>query len=345
MTLQMLLLLSTALSMALSRQDPAKPTAATMKAARVHEHGAPTIVEIDNIPRPTPAAGEALIRVHAAAVNPIDWKLASKAFAARGKKTPFTLGCDVSGVIESLGPGATDLKPGDEVYGYVDLSRGGAFAEYVALPASDLARKPKSIDHAHAAAVPLAALTAWRALFDTAKLQSGQTVLVHAGAGGVGHFAVQLAKAKGAKVIATASKDKLSFVSDLGAERVIDYKAETFDELVKDVDVVFDMIGGETLARSYAVAKEGGFVVSIVEKPSGAELEKRKLRGAVILLHPDAKELAEIGALIDAGKVKPHVSARFPLAETGKALALNKEGHTKGKIVIDVVPPKTAAPK
>ncbi len=339
MKLTALSCLSALLLASFTLQEASKPAAnATMKAARVHEFGAADFVQLDDVPRPVAGANEVLIRVHAAAVNPIDWKSASKQAKGFGKALPFILGCDVSGVVESIGAVVQDFKPGDEVFGYVNLMRGGGFAEYVAMPATEIARKPKSIDHAHAAAVPLAALTAWQALFDTAKLQPGQTVLIHAAAGGVGHFAVQLAHAKGAKVIATASKDKLEFVKQLGADRAIDYRAEKFEELVKDIDVVFDMVGGDTLTRSYGVLKKGGYLVSIVEKPSTEELQKRDLGGSVILLKSSAAELTEIAALIDAGKLKPHVGATFPLAETNKALTLSKQGHATGKIVLSVIP-------
>ena len=312
---------------------------ATMKAARIHAFGAKLdTVRVEDVPRPAPKAGEVLVRVHASAVNPVDWKIAGGLLRALEKSLPYTLGCDVSGVVEELGPEVEGLAKGDAVYAYSNLMRGGAFAEYVALPANEVAEKPKSVDHAHAAAVPLAALTAWQALFDTAKLESGQTVLVHAGAGGVGHFAVQLAKWKGAKVIATASKDKLAFVKELGADVVIDYRAQAFEEVVRDADVVFDMVGGETQARSYGVLKKGGFLVSIVGPPSAKELEARGLRGAGILLKPDAAQLKALAELVDTGKVKPHVSASFALADAAKALARSKEGHVVGKIAVEVVP-------
>lgn len=324
-------------------QAPSAPVA-TMKAARIHEFGALDKVLVEDVARPAPKEGELLVRVHASAVNPVDWKIAQGMVRALEKALPYTLGCDVSGVVEELGPKVEGFQKGDAVYAYSNLMRGGAFAEYVVLPAAEVARKPKTLDHVHAAAVPLAALTAWQALFDTAQLRPGQTVLVHAGAGGVGHFAVQLAKAKGAKVIATASKEKLAFVQQLGADQVIDYQAQAFEDVVKDADVVLDMVGGETQARSFGVLKKGGFLVSIVGAPAKTELEARGLRGAGILLKPDAAELKAIAELIDAGKVQPHVGATFPLADAAKALALSKEGHATGKIAIEVVPaPKAQA--
>lgn len=310
----------------------------TMKAARIAKFGALDVVKVEDAPRPSPGEGELLVRVHASAVNPVDWKIVQGLIPSLKQSFPYTLGCDVSGTVEALGPKVEGWKTGEEVYAYSNLMRGGAFAEYVVLPASDVARKPKSVDHALAAAIPLAALTAWQALFDTAKLEAGQSVLVHAGAGGVGHFAVQFAKWKGAKVYATASKDKLAFVKELGADVVIDYQAQKFEDVVSNVDVVFDMVGGETQTRSLAVLKKNGFLVSIVGAPPKKELDLRVLRGAGILLKPDAAELKQIAELVDAGKVKPHVSATFPLADAAKALALSKEGHAVGKIAIEVVP-------
>jgi NADPH:quinone reductase-like Zn-dependent oxidoreductase len=222
------------------------------------------------------------------------------------------------------------------VYAFVALSRGGAYAEYAVAQAGEIARKPKSIDHVHAAGVPLAALTAWQALFDTAKLEKGQTVLIHAGAGGVGHFAVQLAKAKGATVIATASERNHDFLRKLGADRVIDYRAQKFEEVAKDVDVVLDSIGGDTLERSYAALKPGGFVVSIVAQPDAEKLKDRGVNGARILVKPSTEQLGKIADLIDAGKVKPHVSEELPLREAARAHELSEAGHTRGKIVLKV---------
>jgi NADPH:quinone reductase-like Zn-dependent oxidoreductase len=306
----------------------------TMKAVRLHAYGGADALVYEDAPRPVPKQGEVLVKVHAAGVNPVDWKLRSGAFKDPRTKFPLILGFDVSGVVESVGAGVEKTKPGDEVYAYLSLAHGGGYAEYVAVPESDLAKKPASLDHAHAGAVPLAALTAWQALFDTAGLKEGQTVLVHGGAGGVGHFAVQLAKAKGAKVIATGSETSQAFLKELGADVTIDYRAQKFEDVAKDVDVVLDTIGGDTLDRSYGVLRKGGFLVSIVARTDSAKLKERELRGATILVKPDGKELAEISALIEAGKVKPHVSETFPLAEAGKAHAKSETGHVRGKLVL-----------
>ena len=308
----------------------------TMHAIRVTAFGGSEVLKYEEIPVPKPAAGEVLVHVHAAAINPVDWKLRDGMGRAM-LKPPYTPGFDLSGTVESADASVTDFKAGDEVFAYMSLSQGGAYAEYAVVPAKILAKKPAKVDHVHAAAIPLAALTAWQALFDQAKLQPGQAVLIHGAAGGVGHFAVQLAVWKGAKVIATSSPENVEFVKGLGAERVIDYKKEQFDEIAKDVDVVFDMIGGETLAKSYKVVKEGGFVVSIVAAPDPAKLAERKAKGTVFLVQPNAKELAEIAKLVDEGKVKPDVSATFELKDAGKAQDQSKKGGSgRGKIVLTV---------
>jgi NADPH:quinone reductase-like Zn-dependent oxidoreductase len=252
-------------------------------------------------------------------------------------KPPYTLGFDVSGVIESAGEKVKDFKKGDEVFVYLPLGKGGGYAEFAVAGAKDVAKKPAKIDHTTAAAVPLAALTAWQALFDKADLKAGQTVLIQGAAGGVGHFAVQFAAAKGAKVFATASAENVEFVKGLGADRVIDYKKEKFEEIAKNVDVVFEMIGGETAAKSYQCLKEGGFFVSIVGPPDQAKLDERKAKGTAFLVQPNAKQLTEIAAMIDAGKVKPDVSKTFDLKDADKAQEWSKSGGSgRGKIVLIV---------
>ncbi len=316
-----------------------------MKAVRQHGNGGPEVLKCEDAPKPSAKAGEVLIAIHAAAVNPVDWKLREGRRGGGGASGELTIpGFDVSGVVESIGEGVTKFKPGDEVFAMTSLRlgsgggvSGGAYAEYVAVVEAQVAAKPANIDHEHAAAVPLAALTAWQALFDTAKLSEGQTVLIHAGAGGVGHFAVQLAKARGARVIATASSpENLEFLKQIGADVIVNYKQQKFEDVARDVDVVLDTIAGETQERSFACLKEGGFLVSILQPPTAAKLKERNLRGAVILVKPDGAELAEIAQLIEAGKVKPEVSATFPLADAAKAQELNKAGHVRGKVVLKV---------
>jgi len=311
-----------------SREEP------TMKAVRIHEYGGPEKLVVDDVPRPKPGAGEVLVKIRSAGVNPVDWKIRSGKFADPRWKLPITLGYEACGVVESLGADVKDLAAGDEGYGLLPIAVGGGYAEYAAVPASMLARKPKNLDAAAAGGVPLAALTAWQALFDKAGLAAGQTVLVHGGSGGVGHFAVQLAKARGAKVLATASTANQGFLKELGADVAIDYKTQKFEEVAKDVDVVLDSIGGDTLQRSYGVLKKGGFVVSIVARVDEKELAEKGLRGASMLVTPNADELREITKLIEAGKVKPVVGATFPLAEAAAAQRKLEAGGTRGKIVL-----------
>ena len=308
----------------------------TMKAARAHAYGGPEVLKVEDAPRPEPKDNEILVRVVAAGVNPVDAKVRAGMFKQPGASLPFIPGYDISGVVEKTGAKATKFKVGDEVYAYMSLERGGAYAEYAIAKESELAAKPKTLTHEEAAAVPLAALTAWQALFEKAKLTEGQTVLIHGGSGGVGSFAVQMAKARGAKVIATASAANQEFLKELGADQGIDYRAQKFEEVAKDVDVVFDTVAGETLRRSYDVVKKGGFIVSVLEPPNKAELEKRGIRGTVFLVEPNAQQLAEIAQMIDAKKVKPFISQTFPLAEVQKAHAAIETGHTRGKIVIKV---------
>src|SRR5437879_4577200 len=235
----------------------------TMKAIRIHNYGGPEVLQYEDAPRPKPQAGEVLIRVHAAGVNPIDWKIREghvKDFWSH--KLPLILGWDLSGAVEAVGPGpapAGRFKKGDEVYSVSDISRDGAYAEYVVVRESELSLKPKSLHHVRAAAVPLAALTAWQSLFDTAQLQPGQRVLIHAGSGGVGHFAVQLAKWKGGHVFGTASTKNQELLRELGVDEPIDYTKQKFEDVARDVDLVLDLIGGETQERSWSVLKNGVF--------------------------------------------------------------------------------------
>lgn len=315
----------------------APASSATMKAVRIHDYGDPSVLTYEDAPKPTAAAGEVLIHVRAAGVNPVDWKIRSGAFKQGLPLTmPAILGYDVSGVIEAVGDGVTNFKPGDEVYSYLPIARGGGYAQYVAAPASGVCLKPKSLDHRAAAGVPLAALTAWQALFDTAGLKPGQIVLIHAGSGGVGHFAIQLAKAKGAHVIATASDKNQTFIKKLGVDVAIDYKAQKFEEVARNVDVVLDAVGGDTLARSYGCLKPGGFIVSIVAPPDPAKLKEFSIRGAVMMVKPNAAQLAEIGALIDHEAVIPHIGQVFALKDAAKAHEASQTGRTVGKIVLTV---------
>lgn len=309
----------------------------SMNAVRIHNYGGPEVLRFEDAPRPTPGSGELLIRVQAAGVNPIDWKIrAGYLKQVFPYVLPFIPGWDVSGVVEATGAGVTKFKPGDEVYARPDLARDGAYAEYAVVKETETALKPRSIDHVHAAAIPIAALTAWEALFGQAALAKGQRVLIHGAAGGVGSFAVQLAKWKGAYVIGTASAQNQAFLRELGVDEPIDYEKTRFDDVVKEVDVVFDTIGGETQTRSWKVLKKGGILVSIAAPPSADEAAKHGVRSAYFRAATNASLLAEISKLVDSGKVKPFVETVLPLAEARRAHELSESGHTRGKIVLKV---------
>src|SRR5207244_5624573 len=253
-----------------------------------------------------------------------------------GITLPFIPGYDIAGIVEKTGRKITKFKTGDSVYAYLSLTDGGGYAEYAVATEVEAAPKPKSISFVEAAAVPVVAMTAWQALVDTAKLSAGQTVLIHGGSGGVGSFAIQIAKARGAKVIATASTANQDFLKQLGADVAIDYTKQKFEDVAKDVDVVLDSIGSDTLARSYAVVKKGGIIVSLVARPKESELEKHGIRGTALNAEPNSAELAEIGRLIDDKKIKVIVSQTFPLSEAMKAQEQVATGHTRGKIVLKV---------
>jgi NADPH:quinone reductase-like Zn-dependent oxidoreductase len=313
--------------------------AETMKAVRVSAYGGPEVLKVEEIERPKTGPGELLVRVRAAGVNPVDWKIRRGNTDDTMPQPPFTLGYDVAGTVESLGEGVSEFKVGDDVYAYLSLTKGGGYAQYAAVPAKDAAKKPK-VDFAEAAAVPLAGLTAWQALFTQASPQEGQTVLIHAAAGGVGHFAVQFAKIKGATVIATASSTNHEFLKSLGADIVIDYTKEKFEDVLKakniQPDVVLESIGGDTHDRSYGVLKKGGTLVSIVRQPKADKMKEFGVNAKVFLVTPDGPQLAEIAHLIDTGKVTPHVSVKLPLEEAAKAHELSQSGKTRGKIVLEV---------
>jgi NADPH:quinone reductase-like Zn-dependent oxidoreductase len=284
--------------------------------------------------RPAPGANEVLIKVKAASVNPFDWKV-----RAGYKKDifpltfPATLGSDVSGTVEEVGPGAARFKRGDEVYASLGLE-GGGYAEYAVAKEEIVAKRPSTLDHLQAAAVPVAGLTAWQTLFEVAQLRAGQKVLIHAAAGGVGSFAVQFAKAKGAYVIGTASSRNQAFLRELGVDKAVDYQKTRFEDVVRDADVVLDTIGGDTQERSFKALKKGGILVSIVQPPSQELAAKYGVRALFYAGHPSSSNLAEIAGLIDAGKVKTVVETVLPLAEARRAHELSQSGHARGKIVL-----------
>jgi NADPH:quinone reductase-like Zn-dependent oxidoreductase len=309
----------------------------TMKAIVVHEYGGPEVLKYEEVPRPEPKEDQILVRVIAAGVNPVDAMIRSGLFAKYEKDVfPLIPGADIAGVVEKVGSKVTKFKAGDPVFAYVSLKGGGGYAEYALATERDTAAKPKSLTYVEAAAVPIVALTAWQALVDAAKLSAGQTVLVHGGSGGVGTFAIQIAKARGAKVIATASTANQDLLRQLGADVAVDYTKQRFEDIAKDVDVVLDSVGEDTLARSYGVVRRGGFIVSLVARPDQAELDKHGIRGAALSVEPNSDELAEIGGLIDEKKIKVFVSQTFPLSNAAKAQEQVATGHTRGKIVLKV---------
>src|SRR5437868_8771729 len=254
-----------------------------MKAVFVHEFGGPEVLKYEDAPRPEPKDDEILVRVIAAGVNPVDAYARQGMLAKRGlDNRPSIIGYDIAGVVEKTGANAKKFKAGDAVYSYLSVMRGGGYAEFAVAKESETALKPRNINFVEAAAVPLAATTAWQALVDTAKIDKGQTVLIHGGSGGVGSFAIPIAKARGAKVIATASTAHQESLKQLGVDQAIDYTKQKFEEIAKDVDVVLDSVGKDTLARSYGVVKKGGFIATLVARLDQAELDKHGIRGASI---------------------------------------------------------------
>src|SRR5437899_6153425 len=322
---------------ATSAKKSASATSQTMKAIRIHNYGGPEILQYEGALRPKPQTGEVLVRVHAAGVNPIDWKVREghmKDFWPH--KFPLILGWDLSGVVEEFGIGVSRFKIGDEVYSLPDPTRDGAYADYIVVRESELALKPKSLHHPRAAAVPLAALTAWQSLFDTAQLQPGQRVLIHAGSGGVGHFAVQLAKWKGAYVFATASTKNQDLLRELGVDEPIDYTQQRFEDIARRIDIEFDTIGDDTQERSWSVLKKGGVLVSLVQPPSEEKAEELGVRATLLGAQSNGAQLAEIAKIIDSDKLAPVIDRILPLIEARRAHELIQSGHTRGKIALRV---------
>jgi NADPH:quinone reductase-like Zn-dependent oxidoreductase len=309
-----------------------------MKAIRIHGRGGPDHLVYEDVPQPHPAPGEVLVQVSATGiiVNELRWNETYETQAG-GKRVLPIPGRDLSGVVVEVGPGVTAFSEGAEVYAMLDYGRDGAEADYtIALP-GELAPKPRTLDAVQAAAVPLSALTAWQGLFAHANLVAGQTVLIHGGAGGVGVFAVQLARWAGAQVIATASARNRDFLRDLGADEFIDYTTTRFEDVVHDVDLVFDLVGGDTLQRSWPVIKRGGTLVSVVSpRPSFEEAKTYNVHAVWFVVEPNREQLIQIGAFIDAGKLRPIIDAVFPLSQARQAYEQGTKGHARGKIVLRV---------
>jgi len=304
-----------------------------MKSVRIHTFGDNNVIRIEDIEKPAPGPGELLVRVAAAAINPVDIGMREGNYEQMFKQTlPMTLGCDVAGSVES----DEGFEPGSEVYAFLNLDRLGAFAEYAIVKTEEAGLAPKTLDPVHRASVPVAVLTAWQALFDTAGLEFGQTVLVHAASGGVGSMAVQLAKWKGAHVIATASEANREYVGALGADEFVDYKSERFEDVAKEVDVVLDTMGGDTQERSFGVLKQGGILVSLVQPPPEERAKAAGVRATMMGVKPNGTRLTEVARMIDDGQLKTLVENTFPLEDVTKALELSAKGGSRGKIVLTV---------
>ncbi len=307
-----------------------------MKAVRIHHFGGPEVLTFDDLPVPDPRDGEVVLKVLAASVNPVDYKIREGNYpAVREGQLPVVMGRDVSGVIETCGGHAGDFKEGAAVFAMLAQER-GAQAEYVLAKIDELAFKPDELSHVEAAAVPLAGLTAWQGLFDHGRLQPGQRVLIHGASGGVGHFAVQFAKSKGCFVAATASGEGVDFVRHLAADQVIDYTKDLFEEQIEPVDLVFDLVDGDSRERSWGLIRKGGRLVSTLTEPSQDRAKAAGVTAMRYTVHPSGSQLAEIAALISARKVMPHVTATFPFEKVVAAEQELEKGHMLGKMVLQM---------
>lgn len=306
-----------------------------MKAVRIHDFGSADVLHVEEVPTPRAGKGEVLIKVLAAGVNPIDYKTRSGEFKPPGMRMPLTLGRDIAGVVVGVGSDVTGLKAGDEVYALLERDHGG-YAEFVVARSDSVALKPQTIDFVHAGAVPLAAITAWQGLFDHGRLMAGERVLIHGAAGGVGHFAVQLAKSRGAYVIATASSDDHDMLRQIGADEVIDYRHERFEDRVSEVDLVLDLVAGDTQKRSWKSLRKGGRMVSTLQAPSKLDGALREAKGESFMAQPNREQLREIGRLIDEGSVQVIVQKTLPLWDARRAHEFMEHEHVRGKLVLEV---------
>jgi NADPH:quinone reductase-like Zn-dependent oxidoreductase len=308
-----------------------------MRAIRINQYGSVETLQLDEIDTPKINGDDILIKVKASSINPVDWKIREgylKDYIPY--QLPVTLGWDVAGVVSEVGSDVTDFKVGDEVFSRPDISRDGTFADYVAVKADEVAFKSSKLDFAQAAALPLAGITAWQCLVDVGQLQAGQRVLIHAGAGGVGHLAIQIAKAKGATVIATASTVNQKLLTQFGADQAVDYTKGTLLEQIEPVDLVVDTIGGEVQSNSWALLKEGGMLVSIVEQPSEELAKKHRVKTALVFIDSSSRILQELNKLVEKDQLRPFIEHRFSLERLADAHLQSQTGRTRGKIVIEV---------
>lgn len=300
-------------------------------------YGGPEVLQMADVPQGTIGAHDVCIKVLATSVNPIDWKVREGRLTERlPLRFPAILGWDAAGIVETIGSSVTRVAVGDAVFSRPATDRPGTYAEYVIVDEGLVAPKPRDLTFLQAASIPLAGLTAWEGLVEIAEVRRGQRVLIHGGAGGVGSYAVQLAKARGAFVAATLSLNHQAYLAELGADQVVDYHDQPFDEVVDPVDVVFDTVGGETQERSYRILKAGGTLVSIAHPPKEEDLARFRVHGAWFFLEPDGNKLKRLGALFDEGLMRPQVHATFDLAQMPKAHRLSQTGHVQGKIGIKV---------
>lgn len=308
----------------------------TMKAVQINEFGGQDVLQLNDIAVPTAAPDEVLIKVKAAAVNPVDWKIRMGYLQEMlNHRLPLTLGWDVAGEIVALGDNVSHFKIGDEVYSRPDISKNGSYAEYQVVSAHEVALKPKSFTWQQAAGVPLAALTAWQSLFEFAQLKSGEKVLIHAGSGAVGQFAIQLAKLTGATVYTTTSSVNTDLVLGLGADHTIDYRKEDFSTL-RDLDVVFDTIGGDTQANSWKTLKQGGRLVSIAEVPDQATAQQHGVTASFCFVQPNSYQLTRLAEYADNGQLIVNIDSEFNLDQVPAAHARSETGRAQGKIIINV---------
>jgi len=308
-----------------------------MKAIRIHEFGEPEVLRLEDVKLPEVGPSDVLIRVVAASVNPIDCKIRSGAMkGALRRRPPVVIGWDAAGIVESVGAAVTRFKTGDAVYTYPEFSRGGTYAEFVAVTESQVALKPRTIPFASAASLPMAAQAAWTAVVKVGELTTGQTVLIHGAAGSLGAIAVQLARSLGARVVATASGEGIELVKSLGADQVIDYKATPFSGAVKNVDLVVDTVGGATQEESWSVLKPGGMLVATAVAPSAERAMAAGVRANFIFTEPSGSALEQIAGLVDSGKLRPMVAYEMPVADAVQAHRLVESRQAKGKIVLHV---------
>lgn len=309
-----------------------------MKAIAIEQYGGPEVLRLMELPKPAVLEKDVLIEIHAASVNPVDWKIREGYLKEMlHHRFPLILGWDAAGVVVETGPGVTRFNRGDKVFSRTDIARNGTYAEYVAVDEKYVALKPANISFEGAAAVPLVGLTAWQALVDYAGMKKGDKVLIHAGSGGVGSFAIQLAKSRGCHVATTCSTTHVDFVKTLGADQVVDYTKGDFSLQIHDYDIVFDTIGGETYRKSFKVLRQQqGVIVSILEQPDHELAEKNGVRAGYLFMHPDGNQLAEIAELLESGEIKPVVGRILHLEEARSAQMMSQSRHVRGKIVLQV---------